>query len=118
MKTATYPEIGQTVSFIRQNPDRGAENQMLEGDGMIQAVLLDASKRLVAHIVQDGQPAVNVDLRLLNPSEETKAAFVEMVGKVKALENEGNGKVQEIVAEYNGKVEAELNVVLGETLSV
>lgn len=117
MKTATYPEIGQSVTYVRQNLDRGAENQMLEGEGVVKAIHLDAAKRLCAHVQAEGQPGVNVDIRLLNPSDEVKAKFLTVVNKVRDLENEGNGKVQEIVAEYNAKVDAEFNSVLGEPVN-
>lgn len=118
MKTATYPQLGSRVNFVRQ----GIGSEVIEGSGIIHGVVLDPSKRLMVHLETDevneqGQKVRrNVHVTCLEPSEDFKAAFKASLETVEALGNEGNGKVKETVAEYNKLVDEAQEAVLGGVL--
>lgn len=115
MKTASYPQIGSKVSFVRQ----GADGQPVEGTGLIIAVVLDPAKRLMVHLETEelnehgGKVRHNVHLNCLEPSDEFKASFKASLDAIAAIGEEGNGKSREIVAEYNQRVDAAYSEVLG-----
>lgn len=119
MKTATYPQLGTRVNFVRQ----GVGDGMVEGSGIIHAIVLDPNKRLMVQMETDevneqGQKVRrNVHVTCLNPSDDFKAAFKSSLETVEALGNEGNGKVKETVAEYNKLVETAQEPVLGAVVS-
>lgn len=110
-------ELGQSVAYIRS---RGAE--VLEGSGVVRALLIDHTGRKVAQIFDLSQPAqqqvFNVDLKSVNPSDEHKAKFRELVAFVFEHSNEGNAESQRIVSEYNARIDAKLAEVLGEPVDL
>lgn len=115
MLTASYPRLGSKVSYIRQLAQTG---ELQEGVAVILAIHLDQSKRLAAHLEgtkEDGSKELfNVDLNLLDPSAETKAALQVMADQVKALSEEGNGKAAAVISEFNAKIEMVVSQVMGE----
>ncbi len=121
MKTTSYPALGQSVSFIRQNLN-DKENPISQGVGTIVALSLDVHKRQVVTILTTkatGEPdKVNVDINALNPSEEFVAKFKSTLEAVAAFQSEGNGKAQEIVAEYNQRIQEAYSAVLGAPIEI
>lgn len=115
MKTASYPAIGQRVTFVRQ----GQNGEVVEGSGLIEGIILDPSKRLMVHLEtteKNGDGASirrNVHVTCLNPSDDFKAQFKAAQELVQSLGDEGNGKVKEIVAGYNQRVDEAQEPVLG-----
>lgn len=120
MDTASYPRIGSKVSYVRQNE----RSQMVEGTGIVQAIVLDPSKRLMVHLETDEldpetqqKTRKNVHVACLFPSDEFKAQFKATTEAVIALGDEGNTKSRDIVAEYNQRVDAAFSLVLGEAVA-
>lgn len=117
MKTATYPQIGAQVQYVRQN----AAGETVRGTAMVLAVCLDHGRRLMAHVVGDvvqpdgsvAEQKFNVDISCLNPSDDFVKRFSETTMAVRELSAEGNRLAQEIVAQYNEKVEELYSGLLG-----
>lgn len=121
MFTEVYPKIGSKVDFVRQN----LQSQDVErGSGMILAVCLDATKRLVVHVAPDhpegtDQPQnFNVDISCLNPTDEFIKKFSDKLEEIKSVSSEGNGKVEAIVSEYNNRVTEIYTELLGQPVEI
>ncbi len=118
MKTASYPALGSKVSFVRL---AFPEKQIVTGEGIVIAILLDALKRPVVQLEQtsgDGQrSAFNVDLNCLNPSVEQVEGFKAAMERVQSLEAEGNAESARVVAEYNQRITVAYSGFLGEPVT-
>ena len=111
----TYPKINQLVSFVRA--DEKAE--IHTGTGKVQAIFAHApDRRLMVQVKTDDGSAYNIDLEMINASDDEVAAYTAAVAEVQSLTDEGNARVKDIVAEYNGRVQAVYTRVLGEPLDV
>lgn len=122
LRTTAYPEIGQSVTFLKENIN---ERAVEEGSGVILSICLDANKRLMAHVLVDNtekpdgnSEKINVDVQLLNPTPEKKQAFQSAVEDVKSIVDEGNGKIQELVEEYNRRTQERYDEVLGRAVKI
>lgn len=116
MKTATYPALGSKVGYIRQT---GPENVIETGQAIVEAICLDHTKRVMAHLSKPNAETnaphdrFNVDLQLLDPSEETVAKFTEMAHNIQEAALEHNLRAKSIIDEGNVKIDAHRDQLLG-----
>lgn len=111
----SYPIINESVSFARA--DETGETHT--GTGKVQAIFVGMpDRRLMVQVKEETGAAWNVDLAMINPSEEELETYRSAVKEVQAITEEGNGKVKALVEEYNEKVQAVYVRVLGELVEV
>lgn len=105
--------IGQTVNYYRNLADtQTGENNYVEGRGVIISAFLNADKRPMVGI-EDGDKRINVDVAMINPSDEAKQAYRDMCEMVDKLVKEHDEKAAEMQKDYNRMIEAAYEAVLG-----
>jgi len=105
-----YPALNESVSYARAD-EKGVTHT---GTGKVQAIFIGSpDRRLMVQVKDETEAAWNVDLAMINPTEEELAAYRDAVKEVQAITEEGNGKVKAIVDEYNDKVQGIYVSVLG-----
>lgn len=120
MKKENYPAMGAKVSFIRVTD----EQKVLEGKGHIQAIFLDPNKRIMAQVREEAisndvdAKVWNIDLKCVEPSTETKKAYVELVKEIKDITEKGNTEAQKVVASFNEEIEEKYSALLGEPVEL
>lgn len=108
---SVYPKIAEKISFIRADGD----GKTYEGEGIVRAIYIDPNLRVMVQVaeVTDPSKVFGVDLTMVNPSEENKAAYRDLIAEVQALTNEGNDIVRKTIEDYNGRVQSAYDRVLG-----
>jgi hypothetical protein len=114
MMNKIQPQLGETVSFVRQT----AEGEIVHGVGRVKGIFLSPHQHPMVQVVADAGSVHNVEMACLNLMEDGVAAFTAMCAKVKSLSEEGNKLAQATVAEYNTKVDAAYAEVLGVQLEI
>ena len=111
--TSDYPQIGETVSFLRAD-EQGA---VTAGNGIVQAIHLDPRKRIMV-LVKEGDEAHNVDIMTINWTEDTREDYEKCLVVVAELTSEGNELVRKTVDAYNVRVKDTYNGVLGHPVEI
>lgn len=104
-------EIGDKVKYVRLN----AENKVEEGEGVVCAVLLDHTQRLVYRL-QDTlkkDKVFNADGIALNANAATKKRYIDHYFAVRKYSDEQNAKLKKLAEESNAEVERMHTAVLG-----
>ena len=93
--------IGDKIDYIRHLKTAG----VTEGIGYIKAYGLDHENRVIA-LVQDevSGETFHVFEKGVNPTDEFKALFTELVDKVRAIEEAGNTKIKTITDKANNEI--------------
>lgn len=123
-----YPKIGETIKFVRHDVER---DEIVQGEGVVQAIVLDPDKRVVVHVraeqgevdgdeaqTLDGFVYYTIEFACINPNEKMVEAFTKMVRDVKLMSEQANEKIQAIVEEDNAKIDAIRSKVLGDKLEI
>ena len=114
MQLESYPKIGTKVKYIQHV---GKTGEFIHSEGIIHAITMDPSMRLMAHldiVNKEGQSVkTNVDLRCLNPSDEFIEDFKKLTADILKISKEGNDIVKKTVELYNTRVAKAHDGILG-----
>ena len=115
MILAEYPKIGSTVNFVCH----GEDDEPVLGSGIVLAIVLDPSKRIMATLETDEdvehsrKRRRNVYLSCLEPTESFIRDFKQVAQSVRELSDNGNKQSAEIVERFNKMIDEAQSVVLG-----
>jgi len=110
----TQPTVGTQTKFFKID----GEGKVIEGEGTIIAVFIDASRVLCATIKPTEGHNVNVYAALLNANDEKKQAFINTHAEIQELEKAAADENKDLVKRYNAKIDAKYDEVLGARMVV
>lgn len=117
--------IGNQVSYIREmsiNKENKDAPKTKEGGGKVKAIFADPANRVMVRIVDNepddkgGLVQFDVPLMAVNPSEEFKKDFIQLVEDIDKMATEANKQQQAMVDRVNAELEKMKNKLLGEPI--
>lgn len=113
-------KIGDKVKYIKHKDD-----SVIEGEGTVRAYGLDREQRIVVligdseRLGEDGNPEVfNTFERCVNPSDDFKKQFTQLVSDVASTTGEANAKIREITQAANDKIGKLHDDILGKPVEL
>lgn len=102
---------------IKDNAKVVTGHQIVEGEGIVRAICVDHTKRLVVQIA-DETDVFNVDYNAINPTPEFVEKFTVLCENIAGYTAEAKKKQSEIVQEYNAKIDEICDELLGEKVEI
>lgn len=106
-------QLGDIVNYVRVSEN----DEVLSGEGLVVAILIDHTGRPVVRI-HDAGKKYNIDRVAINPDDEAKQKYVDSIRAIRKYSAESNKQVQELVNKLNAEVEQMTTEALGAPLEL